>query len=457
MENKRIQENKMGVMPVGRLLVNMSLPMMASMLVMALYNVVDSMFVSRISENALTALSMAFPIQNLMIAVSVGMGVGLNAVLSRALGAKDEKAVSCAAANGVFILLVCAAAFMLAGATLVRPFFAAQTDIAEIVENGVTYTTIVTVGSLGLFMQILFERLLQSTGKTTLTMASQITGAVINIILDPILIFGLLGMPRMGVAGAALATVISQGVSCAWVLRFLTGKRVSLRLEKQILRLRGGLVKKILSLGTAGFIMQGTNCLVQVACNSTLSLFGGDLYVGVMTVLISVRSVLELPLSGLISGAQPVLGFNYGAKKYDRVRQGIRFMTLFGTVYNVCAWVMVLLFPAFLMGIFSSDPQLIGAGPQAMHTYFFGFFFMSFQFAGQSVFQSLGYARQAIFFSLLRKAIIVVPLTLLLPRMGFGVMGVFLAEPISNVIGGLACFTTMYFTVYRKLDAGKHL
>jgi len=177
----------------------------------------------------------------------------------------------------------------------------------------------------------------------------------------------------------------------------------------------------------------------------------------VMTVLISVRSVLELPLSGLISGAQPVLGFNYGAKKYDRVRQGIRFMTLFGTVYNVCAWVMVLLFPAFLMGIFSSDPQLIGAGPQAMHTYFFGFFFMSFQFAGQSVFQSLGYARQAIFFSLLRKAIIVVPLTLLLPRMGFGVMGVFLAEPISNVIGGLACFTTMYFTVYRKLDAGKHL
>jgi len=235
------------------------------------------------------------------------------------------------------------------------------------------------------------------------------------------------------------------------VLRFLTGKRVPLRLEKKILRLHAALIQKILSLGTAGFIMQGTNCLVQVACNSTLSAFGGDLYVGIMTVLSSVRSVLELPLSGLISGSQPVLGFNYGAKKYDRVKQGIRFVTFFGTLYNVAAWIMVLLFPQALIRVFSSDPQLITIGPEALHTYFFAFFFMSFQFAGQSVFQSLGYARQAIFFSLLRKAVIVVPLTLLLPRMGFGVMGVFLAEPISNFIGGLACFTTMYFTVYKKL------
>ena len=198
--------------------------------------------------------------------------------------------------------------------------------------------------------------------------------------------------------------------------------------------------------------MQGTNCLVQVACNSTLHLFGGDIYVGVMTVINSVRSVLELPVSGLSSGAQPVMGFNYGAKEYRRVKQAIRFTAVCGTVYNIVAWMLVLLFPAALIGVFSSDPELLAVGPKALNVYFFGFFFMSFQFAGQSAFQALGFARHAIFFSLLRKAFIVVPLTLLLPRLGLGVYGVFLAEPISNLIGGLACFTTMYRTVYRKLE-----
>ena len=217
---QKTQENKMGVMPVGRLLVNISLPMMASMLVMALYNVVDSMFVARISENALTALSMAFPVQNMLIAVATGLGVGLNAVLSRALGAKDQAGVRRTAANGVFMLLCCALGFMLIGATCITPFFRAQTDIEEIVRSGVTYTTIVTVGSLGVFMQILFERLLQSTGRTVLTMVSQLVGALINIVLDPILIFGLLGMPRMGVAGAALATIIGQWIAAAVGLVF---------------------------------------------------------------------------------------------------------------------------------------------------------------------------------------------------------------------------------------------
>ena len=189
------QENKMGVMPVGKLLFTMSLPIMISMLVQALYNVVDSMFVARVSENALTALSMAFPIQNLMIAVSTGLGVGLNAVLSRALGAKDEKGVNRAATNGIMLLFICGLVFMLGGATIVRPYFEMQTDIAEIVESGVDYTTIVMLGSMGIFMQILFERLLQSTGRTLLTMISQGTGAIINIIFDPIFIFGLFGFP----------------------------------------------------------------------------------------------------------------------------------------------------------------------------------------------------------------------------------------------------------------------
>ena len=198
-----MQENKMGVMPVGKLLFSMSLPIMISMLVQALYNVVDSMFVARVSENALTALSMAFPIQNLMIAVSAGLGVGLNAVLSRALGAKDEKGVNRAATNGIMLLFICGLIFMIGGVTIVRPYFEMQTDIEEIVKSGIDYTTIVMVGSMGIFMQILFERLLQSTGRTLLTMISQGTGAIINIIFDPIFIFGLFGFPKMGVAGAA--------------------------------------------------------------------------------------------------------------------------------------------------------------------------------------------------------------------------------------------------------------
>ena len=209
------QENKMGVMPVGKLLFTMSLPIMISMLVQALYNVVDSMFVARVSENALTALSMAFPIQNLMIAVSTGLGVGLNAVLSRALGAKDEKGVNRAATNGIMLLFICGLVFMLGGATIVRPYFEMQTDIAEIVESGVDYTTIVMLGSMGIFMQILFERLLQSTGRTLLTMVSQGVGAIANIILDPIFIFGLFGVPKMGVAGAAYATILGQWIAAA--------------------------------------------------------------------------------------------------------------------------------------------------------------------------------------------------------------------------------------------------
>ena len=209
--------------------------------------------------------------------------------------------------------------------------------------------------------------------------------------------------------------------------------------------------KEILTLGTAGFIMQATNCVVQVVCNSKLQAYGGDLYIGVMTVINSVREVLMLPVFGISNGAQPVLGYNYGAKENERVKSGIRFTALIGTAYTLVVWGLVMLVPKFFFQIFTSDTAIIEAGPEALHIYFFGFFFMAFQFAGQSVFQGLGKAKYAITFSILRKIVIVVPLTLLLPGLGFGVNGVFMAEPISNAIGGLACFITMWVTVYRKL------
>ena len=435
---------------VWRRILAQSIPLMLAQLVQLLYNIVDRIYLGHmpgVGSAALTGVGLTFPVITLITAFTSLFATGGTPLFSISRGAGEEENARRIMGN-VFSLLSAASFILMALCLLFRKpimFLFGASEASYVYADA--YLKIYLLGTPLAMLSTGMNGFISAQSFPRIGMLTVIIGAVLNLVLDPIFIFAL----DMGVSGAALATIIAQSVSCLWVLHFLTGNRVSLRLERKYLPLRGALVSRILSLGTAGFIMQGTNCLVQVACNSTLSSFGGDLYVGVMTVLSSVRSVLELPLSGLISGAQPVLGFNYGAKKYGRVRQGIRFMTLFGTCYNVCAWVLVLLFPAFLIRIFSADPQLVSVGPQAMHTYFFGFFFMSFQFAGQSVFQALGFARYAIFFSLLRKAVIVFPLTLLLPRVGFGVSGVFLAEPISNFIGGLACFTTMYFKVYRKL------
>ena len=218
------------------------------------------------------------------------------------------------------------------------------------------------------------------------------------------------------------------------------------------IRIRKEITKEIFKLGTSNFIMAGTNCLVQIVCNSTLQSYGGDIYVGIMTVTNSVREIFNLPISGIISGSQPVISFNFGAKSYDRVKSGIRFNTFVGAAYTMFAWLLVVLFPQFWFGMFSDDLQMMDVGVGMLKLYFFGFVFMSFQFAGQSTFQALGDAKHAIFFSLLRKAIIVVPLTVVLPMIGFGVTGVFLAEPISNVVGGLASYITMRMTVYKQLE-----
>ena len=264
----------------------------------------------------------------------------------------------------------------------------------------------------------------------------------------PIAIFRVLGM---GVAGAALATVISQMFSACWVLSFLFGKNAIIPIRWENVRIGADITKGIVKLGTVNFIMQGTNFLVQAACNSTLYAFGGDMYVGIMTVTTSVREIFMLPVSGMVNGAQPVVSFNYGAKKYRRVIAGIDFNTIVGFSYTLVAWMLILAFPGFFFGIFSDKAEMLQPGVEMLKIYFFGFVFMALQFAGQSTFQALGDARHAIFFSLLRKAIIVVPLTLILPHLGFGVAGVFMAEPISNVIGGSASYLTMRLTVYRRL------
>ena len=290
---------------------------------------------------------------------------------------------------------------------------------------------------------------INSQGFGNTGMFTILIGAVLNIVLDPLFIFGL----HLGVRGAAVATIISQFCSAVWVLRFLCGKKAVLNLKKSAMKISWKRVADIVSLGMSGFFMAFTNSLVQVVCNATLQTWGGDIYVGVMTVLNSVRDIFTMPVHGLTTGASPVMSFNYGEKAYDRIKKAIKFITVVCIVYTMAGWGILKVMPEFFIRIFNSDPELLEKGVPALHIYFFGFCFMALQFTGQSVFVALGKAKKATFFSLFRKAIIVVPLTILLPYVrGLGTDGVFWAEPISNLVGGCACFFTMLATVLPELN-----
>ena len=442
MENSRKQENKMGVMPVGRLLVSMSVPMMASMLVMALYNIVDSMFVARISENALTALSMAFPVQNLMIAFSVGLGVGLNAVLSRALGAKDESSVARGAANGMFILILCALAFMLLGATCIRPFYEAQTDIAEIIENGVTYTSIVTMGSFGLFMQILFERLLQSTGRTTLTMTSQIIGAVTNIILDPILIFGLLGMPEMGVAGAALATVIGQWIGAAAGFVMCLKKNPEIPLTMKGFRPHGPTIRRILIIGVPSVIMQSIGSVMTFLMNQILIAFSATA-VAVFGVYFKLQSFVFMPVFGLNNGTVPIVAYNYGAKRGDRMKQAMRYSITAAICILTVGMMIFQLAAKPLLGIFDASDEMIRIGVPALRIISLSFPVAGFCIGCGTVFQALGYSVYSMITSLVRQLVVLVPSAFLIGRLTGDVTMVFYSFVIAEVFSLI--LSTFYF------------
>ena len=442
MENSRKQENKMGVMPVGRLLVSMSVPMMASMLVMALYNIVDSMFVARISENALTALSMAFPVQNLMIAFSVGLGVGLNAVLSRALGAKDESSVARGAAHGLFILILCALAFMLLGATCIRPFYEAQTDIAEIIENGVTYTSIVTMGSFGLFMQILFERLLQSTGRTTLTMTSQIIGAVTNIILDPILIFGLLGMPKMGVAGAALATVIGQWIGAAAGFVMCLKKNPEIPLTMKGFRPHGPTIRRILIIGVPSVIMQSIGSVMTFLMNQILIAFSATA-VAVFGVYFKLQSFVFMPVFGLNNGTVPIVAYNYGAKRGDRMKQAMRYSITAAICILTVGMMIFQLAAKPLLGIFDASDEMIRIGVPALRIISLSFPVAGFCIGCGTVFQALGYSVYSMITSLVRQLVVLVPSAFLIGRLTGDVTMVFYSFVIAEVFSLI--LSTFYF------------
>lgn len=439
------QENKMGVMPVGKLLFTMSLPIMISMLVQALYNVVDSMFVARVSENALTALSMAFPIQNLMIAVSTGLGVGLNAVLSRALGAKDEKGVNRAATNGIMLLFICGLVFMLGGATIVRPYFEMQTDIAEIVESGVDYTTIVMLGSMGIFMQILFERLLQSTGRTLLTMVSQGVGAIANIILDPIFIFGLFGVPKMGVAGAAYATILGQWIAAAIGLVMNIRKNPEVSISMKGFRPHGATIRRILAIGIPSVVMQSIGSIMTFLMNQILIAFSATA-VAVFGVYFKLQSFFFMPLFGLNNATISIIAYNYGARKPQRITKTLKISCTAALCIMTAGLLVFQFFPDVLLGLFNPSQAFLEIGRVALRTISWSFPIAAICIALGASFQALGNGIYSTIVSLCRQLVVLLPVAYLLSLTG-EVQRVWLAFPIAEVVSGTVtfiCFTRIY-------------
>lgn len=428
---------------------SLAVPMTAAQLVNVLYSVVDRIYLGHLPDSdslALTGLGVSMPIVSILMGFANLCGTGGAPLCSISRGKGDDEEAERVMGNAFLLLLilgVSATAFFIALKKPILYLFGASPDTFPYADG---YMTIYLCGTLFVMVSLGMNPFINAQGFGRVGMMTVLLGAVVNIALDPILIFVL----DMGVQGAALATVFSQALSAAWVLLFLTGKRAILRLRRENLRLDRGRTGRIVSLGLSGFFVNMTNSLVQVVCNATLQSYGGDLYVGVMTIINSLREVFIMPVQGLTNGSQPVTGYNYGAKLYSRVRQSVRFSVGVTVAYSVLFWAAAMTVPGPLIRIFKDDPAVIEAGIPALRIYFGMFLFMSLQIAGQGVFVSLGRSKHAIFFSLLRKAIINAPLTLILP-IWLGTTGVFAAEAVSQLIGGLASFTTMYFTVYRPL------
>lgn len=435
---------------VWKNVINQAVPLMAAQLIQIMYNVVDRIYIGHlpvIGSDALTGIGLVFPITTLIAAFTNLFSTGAVPLFSMARGAKEEERAEKILGHTVTLLTIASIVLIALCYIFKKPvlyLFGASDETYVYADQ---YLKIYLVGTVFSMLSTGLNGFINAQGYPRKGMLTVMLGAIINLILDPIFIYGF----KMGVYGAAIATVISQAVSFVWVVSFLLGRKNMYRIRSCDLKLDAKLVGSITSLGVSGFVMQGTNCLVQIVCNKMLYMYGGDMYVGIMTVINSVREVLSVPGSTLGSGAQPVLGYNYGAREYERVRKAIRFTAAIAFTYMLIAWIAVLLFPREILSIFTTDADMIDAGEHALKLYFFGFFFMAFQFTGQSTFTALGCAKRAIFFSIFRKVIIVLPLTIILPLAGLGVNGVFIAEPISNAIGGLASFTAMYFTLYKKL------
>ena len=450
-----LSQNKMGTMPIRKLLISMSLPMMASMLVQALYNIVDSIFVARVSEAALTAVSISFPIQNLMIAFGVGIGVGVNALLSKSLGEGDQPRAQRIALQGIFIEVICCVIFILVGIFAMDLFFRGQTADAEIIALGKDYLSICCIFSVGLFAQLIFERLLQATGRTVLSMISQCAGALINIIFDPILIFGVswLGIPAMGVTGAAIATVFGQivGGIVAIVLNVRRNRELAFRFRG--FRPDGKLCGSILFIGIPSAIMGAIGSFMTYGVNKILFAFEevGKTAAAVFGVYFKLQSFVFMPVFGLNNGMVPIVSYNYGAKRPDRITQTIRLSAIYAVAIMAAGVAVVQLIPDKLLLLFDASEQMLTIGVPALRIISTCFVFAGFSIVCSSVFQALGNSIFSMIMSITRQLAVLLPAAYILAH-AFGLHAVWYAFPIAE-FASLALSIIMLSHTYKKVIA----
>ena len=439
-------ENKMGVMPVNQLLLNMSLPMMVSMLVQALYNIVDSIFVARVSEDALTAVSLAFPIQTLLIAVGAGTGVGINALLSKSLGEKNYETANQTAMNGIFLAVLSFILFVAVGLFAVKPFYLSQvksTD-SEIYTMGISYLSIVCICSFGIYGQLIFEKLLQSTGMTFYSMLSQLAGAVTNIVLDPILIFGLLGMPKMGVTGAAVATVVGQCVGAVLGVWFNLKCNHELQLSIKGFRPNAKIIGKIYQVGVPSIIMQAIGSVMTYGMNLILIQFTSTA-TAIFGIYFKLQSFFFMPVIGLNNGMVPIIAYNFGAGKRSRIVKTIRYSLVYAFMLMFLGFLAFQLIPAQLLGMFEASDEMLEIGVSALRIIGVHFLIAWFCIIAGSVFQAVGNGVYSLIVSVARQLVILLPAAYILAKIG-GLALVWWAFPIAELMSFAVSATFLVIT-----------
>ncbi len=434
----QIRENKMGTEPVPQLLLSMALPMMFSMLVQATYNIVDSIFVSRINEAALTAVSMAFPIQNLMIAVATGTGVGINALLSRSLGEKKQETADQAANMGVFLAIMSYLVFLIIGLTVPEIFMRAQTPYEDIIAYGVEYTRIVTIFSFGIFGEIVLERLMQATGKTLLSMAVQLVGAAINIIFDPILIFGLLGFPAMGVTGAAVATVAGQiiGMIVGIFLNHFLNREIRLSV-KEILSPKPAIIARIYSVGIPSILMASIGSVMTFCMNKILMGFSSTA-TAVFGIYFKIQSFFFMPMFGINNGMVPIVAYNYGARNRQRIMDAVKYAQIYATVILFVGLILFEVFPGTVLSLFDASDHMLEIGIPALRIICTSYVFASYCIVTGSFFQALGNGVYTLIMSAARQLLVLIPAAYLLSLSG-NLLLVWLAYPLAEIASVSMC------------------
>ncbi len=450
-----VKENKMGVLPVGKLVFSMSLPMMVSMLVQALYNIVDSLFVSQINQNAFTGVSLAFPLQNLMIAVGVGTGVGVNANLARALGEKKFEKANKFARHGIFLAVCSYLAFLAVTLCFTKVYFRAQTDVAATIRYGEQYLYIAGGLSVGSFMQIMNERLLQSTGKTVLSMFTQGLGAVINIVLDPILIFGIGPFPKMGVAGAAVATVVGQICGALFGIYLNVTRNHEINLNMRGFRPEEKFVKSIYAIGVPSIIMASVTSVMTFLLNLILAGFGAlkDTLQSVLGAYFKLQSFIFMPVFGLNNGTVPIISYNYGAGKRTRLVKTIKISALFATSIMLLGLLLMQVFPAQMLEIFKANDEMLRWGVPALRIISVSFIFAGVAIVFSSAFQSLGHPINSMIISIARQLVVLVPAAFLLAKTGNPDM-VWWSFPIAEI---MSLSASIFFMIKIHREVIRHI